>query len=89
MPGTSASRITETQSPDYSVDEQVKGPFRRFRHVHEFSQDSAGTTMVDRIEFTAPFGAIGRLAEKLVLARYLQRLIERRNRHLGGDSTCK
>lgn len=80
------SRITGMQSPDYFVDEQVKGPFRRFRHVHEFSQDSAGTTMVDRVEFVAPFGPIGRLAEKLVLAHYLQRLIERRNRHLAGVS---
>ncbi|MEO3933045.1 SRPBCC family protein [Micrococcaceae bacterium Sec7.4] len=80
------SRITEMQSPDYFVDEQVKGPFRRFRHVHEFSQDSAGTAMVDRVEFVAPFGPIGRLAEKLVLAHYLQRLIERRNRHLAGVS---
>jgi ligand-binding SRPBCC domain-containing protein len=79
------SRITEMDSPDYFVDEQVKGPFQRFRHVHEFSQDSAGTTMIDRIEFAAPFGPIGRLVERLVLARYLQKLIETRNRHLTED----
>lgn len=85
LPMQMTSRITEMRSPDYFVDEQVKGPFRRFRHVHEFSQDSAGTMMVDRIEFAAPFGPIGRLVEKLVLARYLQRLIEARNRHLAGD----
>lgn len=61
------SRITEMESPNYFVDEQVKGPFRRFRHVHEFNQDPDATTMVDRIEFTAPFGLIRRLAEKPVL----------------------
>ena len=72
------------EAPDYFVNEQVKGPFRRFRHVHEFSQDSGGTTMVDRIEFAAPFGPVGRLVEKLVLARYLRKLIETRNRHLAG-----
>lgn len=87
VPLQMTSRITEMQSPDYFVDEQVRGPFRRFRHIHEFSQDSAGTTMVDRIEFEAPFGPIGRLVEKLVLARYLQRLIETRNRYLADDST--
>ncbi|MET4147243.1 MULTISPECIES: SRPBCC family protein [unclassified Arthrobacter] len=89
VPLQMTSRITEMQIPDYFVDEQVKGPFRRFRHVHEFSQDSAGTTMVDRIEFVAPFGPIGRMAEKLVLGRYLQRLIETRNRHLAGDSNLE
>jgi ligand-binding SRPBCC domain-containing protein len=85
VPLRMTNRITEMQIPDYFVDEQVKGPFRRFRHVHEFSEDSTGaTTMVDRIEFTAPFGFLGRLVEKLVLARYLHRLIESRNRHLTG-----
>jgi ligand-binding SRPBCC domain-containing protein len=87
VPLQMTSRITEMQSPDYFVDEQIRGPFRRFRHVHEFSQDSGGTTMVDRIEFAAPFGPLGHLAEKLVLGRYLQRLIEMRNRHLAGDSS--
>lgn len=84
IPLQMTSRITEMHAPDYFVDEQVKGPFRRFRHVHEFSEDSRCTTMVDRIEFTAPFGPLGRLAEKLILARYLQQLIETRNRHLAG-----
>lgn len=76
------SRITEMQRPDSFVDEQVKGPFRRFRHVHEFKQEESGTTMVDRLESTAPFGPIGRLVEKLVLARYLKKLIETRGQHL-------
>jgi hypothetical protein len=38
--------------------------------------------MIDRIEFTAPFGLLGRVVEKLVLARYLQRLIEARSLYL-------
>ena len=82
IPIRMTSRITQMEAPDYFVDEQVKGPFRRFRHVHEFGEDAEGTTMVDRIEFAAPFGPVGRVAEKLVLARYLRWLIEVRNRHL-------
>lgn len=82
VPLQMTSRITEMEAPDYFIDEQVKGPFRWFRHIHEFSQDAQGTTMVDRIDFTAPFGPLGRLVEKLLLARYLQNLIEELNRHL-------
>ena len=82
VPIRMTSRITQMEAPDFFVDEQVKGPFRRFRHVHEFGEDSEGTTMVDRIEFVAPFGLLGRVVEKLVLARYLRTLIEARNRHL-------
>lgn len=85
LPLRMTSRITQMQAPDYFIDEQVKGPFLRFRHIHEFSEDSEGTTMIDRIEFAAPFGPIGRVVEKLVLAGYMQKLIEARNRHLAGD----
>lgn len=84
LPLRMTSRITHMQAPDYFIDEQVKGPFLRFRHIHEFSEDSDGTTMIDRIEFTAPFGPIGRVVEKLVLAGYMQKLIESRNHHLAG-----
>lgn len=87
VPLRMTSRITELHAPDYFVDEQVKGPFRRFRHVHEFREDSKGTVMVDRIEFAAPFGPLGRVVEKLVLAGYLQRLIETRNRYLVAGPT--
>lgn len=82
LPLRMTSRITHMEMPNCFIDEQVKGPFLRFRHVHEFSQDSSGTTMIDRVEFAAPFGHIGLLVEKLVLARYMQELIEMRNRHL-------
>lgn len=86
VPLRMTSRITEMEAPVFFVDEQVKGPFRRFRHVHEFSEDSDGTVMIDRIEFEAPFGPMGRLVEKLVLNRYLHKLIEQRNQHLTADS---
>lgn len=56
IPLQMTSRITEMRIPDYFVDEQANGPFRRFRHVHEFTQDALGTTMVDSIEFVAPSG---------------------------------
>ncbi len=85
VPLRMTSRITAMDAPDYFVDEQVSGPFRSFRHVHEFANDATGTLMIDRIEFTAPLGLLGRLAEKLFLARYLKRLIESRNQHLTAD----
>ena len=85
VPLRMTSRITEMQPYSRFVDEQVRGPFRRFRHVHEFREDAAGTVMVDRVEFEAPFGVVGRTAEKLVLARYLKNLIQSRNSHLAGN----
>ena len=38
--------------------------------------------MTDRVEFRAPFGPLGRIVERLVLRRYLERLIAERGRFL-------
>ncbi|GAB3650946.1 hypothetical protein GCM10027591_08360 [Zhihengliuella somnathii] len=86
VPIRMTSRITAFDPPHCFVDEQVRGPFRRFRHVHEFREGPDGTTMVDRVSFAAPFGALGRAVERLVLARYLQDLIEQRNRYLVAEA---
>lgn len=72
------SRITAFDPPRRFVDEQVDGPFAFFRHEHEFMPVEAGTRMVDRVTFAAPFGSIGRLAETVALNRHLRTLIARR-----------
>ena len=75
VPLTMTSRVTRLDYPASFVDEQVKGPFKAFRHVHEFAATDAGSVMTDRIEFTAPFGPLGWLVERVILRRYLERLI--------------
>ncbi|MFP5018264.1 SRPBCC family protein, partial [Paenarthrobacter ureafaciens] len=69
-------------APASFTDQQVRGPFKYLRHTHEFRPDGSGTLMVDTVEFAAPFGALGRLVEKLVLARYMENLIRERNEFL-------
>lgn len=84
IPFRMTSRITRMSAPHSFVDEQVNGPFRSFRHEHTFSDHAGRTSMIDRVEFRAPFGVLGRVAERIVLARYLRRLIEQRNQFLVG-----
>ena len=77
------SRISACDPPGYFVDEQVGGPFKRWRHVHHFESDGAGgTVMRDVVDFAAPLGPLGVLAERSVLNWYLPRLIRVRNDHL-------
>ncbi|MBP1232426.1 ligand-binding SRPBCC domain-containing protein [Arthrobacter sp. PvP102] len=85
LPVRMTSRITSLEYPARFVDEQVRGPFQSFRHVHEFEATATGSIMTDRVEFTAPFGPLGRIAEKLVLRRYLERLIAVRGLYLAGQ----
>lgn len=73
------SRIAEMDRPTRFVDEQVTGPFKEWRHLHSFDGDAGGTHMVDRIDYEAPFGLLGRAMDRLLLNGYLTNLIARRN----------
>ncbi|PZE85311.1 SRPBCC family protein [Curtobacterium sp. MCBD17_032] len=76
------NQVTVLEVPHTFVDEQVRGPFTRFRHEHRFERTPDGTRMVDEITFRAPFGPLGTIVEGLVLRRYLRELIVERNRSL-------
>lgn len=82
VPFSMTSVITEMESPHRFVDEQIRGPFVRFRHEHRFTAVPGGTEMIDEVSFTAPFGALGRIAERIALERKLRGLIIERNEHL-------
>jgi ligand-binding SRPBCC domain-containing protein len=82
VPWQMTSKITEWERPGRFVDEQVRGPFASFRHEHFFEPSETGTRMVDRVAFSAPLGGLGRLAERVLLGRYVQQLIETRNQFL-------
>jgi ligand-binding SRPBCC domain-containing protein len=69
IPLTMTSRITHLDFPRSFTDEQVKGPFKSFRHIHEFEPTPTGSLMVDRVEFRAPLGVLGSAGERLFLAR--------------------
>ncbi|MGI6877463.1 SRPBCC family protein [Microbacterium sp. gxy059] len=76
------SRITACEPPLRFVDEQIAGPFGRWWHEHLFQATADGTRMIDHIEYASPFGPLGRLVDRVVLARYMNGLIARRNRWL-------
>lgn len=86
IPFTMTSRVTELESPHRFVDEQVRGPFRSFRHEHIFEARDGVTRMIDRIQFDAPLGPIGRLVEGLVLRSYMQKLIVLRSEYLKAEA---
>jgi ligand-binding SRPBCC domain-containing protein len=74
------SRITVVESPTRFEDVQERGPFASFRHEHGFEPlPGGGTRMHDRWQHRSPLGPLGWLADRLVLARHMRRLLETRN----------
>ena len=72
------SRITRFDPPHHFRDEMIRGAFRSFVHDHYFVADGRRTKMTDLLVFAAPLGILGRIAERLFLARYLDRLLRDR-----------
>jgi len=72
------SKITAFDRPRYFQDAMQRGAFRSFVHDHVFETRDGGTTMTDVLTFAAPLGILGRIAEVVVLRRYMARLLEAR-----------
>jgi ligand-binding SRPBCC domain-containing protein len=73
------SRITLFDPPTHFRDSLVRGAFRSFDHDHFFSQQGEITVMRDVFDFQSPLGILGRIADSLVLTRYLRHFLAIRN----------
>jgi ligand-binding SRPBCC domain-containing protein len=50
------SEITRWEPPVMFVDEQRRGPYRRWVHTHRFADERGGTRVHDSVEFETPLG---------------------------------
>jgi ligand-binding SRPBCC domain-containing protein len=73
------SKITEMKSPDFFVDEMVKGDFKSFHHEHHFKATANGTIMIDLLNFETPYGTFGKIVNTVFLKSYLEKLLIKRN----------
>jgi ligand-binding SRPBCC domain-containing protein len=73
------SRVTYFDPPQVFVDEQVRGPFTRFRHEHRFEALASGTLMIDEWDHELPFGPIGRIVDAVIVGARMRSLLKVRN----------
>ena len=77
---TLTSEITAMDAPRYFQDTMVRGVFKSMQHDHYFRVlEDGATEMLDVFCFSAPLGVLGRLAEVLLLKRYMTALLRERN----------
>lgn len=74
-----STKITGFRQPEFFEDTMLKGAFKSMRHGHYFESRGTVTLMKDIFRYETPFGAAGRLFDRIYLRRYMQKLLEQRN----------
>ena len=81
------SEISAWNPPHQFVDEQRRGPYRRWHHTHTFRADGGTTWVEDHVEYASIGGA---LVNRLFLEPQLREIFEFRQKVIGdmfGDVT--
>lgn len=55
------TEISKWSPGEAFIDEQVRGPYKKWHHEHSFSDLGEGTLMRDRVEIKLPYGWLGRV----------------------------
>lgn len=80
------SEITAWDPPHRFVDEQRKGPYRKWIHEHRFVDEGNTTRIIDRVDFRSPGG---RLAHALFINRKVEEIFRYRTKVLGSLFTSQ
>jgi ligand-binding SRPBCC domain-containing protein len=83
LPLSWLTRITAWDPPHGFVDEQLRGPYRLWRHQHRFEADGAGTLSRDRVDYELRgTDTMQDIAQRLLVARDLTRIFRFRGERL-------
>ena len=83
------AEITDFAWNDQFCDTQLRGPFNYWRHCHRVHPEShaneqgiptLGTLLRDEVEYTLPYGSLGKLANRLIIAHQLRATFDYRHR---------
>jgi len=80
VPVTWRSRISAYDPPASFVDDQLDGPYRRWSHLHRFTDLGEGTAIDDEVRFELPFGVLGGAAFRLLVRARLEGIFRHRAR---------
>jgi len=72
------TNILKVEEKRLFIDIQEKGPFKCWKHTHQFIEKDHGVLMIDKIEYELPFGKIGDLMNKPLVLKNLNELFEYR-----------
>jgi ligand-binding SRPBCC domain-containing protein len=76
------TEITVVNEYEFFVDEQRKGPYRIWHHIHHFTKVDGGTLMTDKLYYSIGKSIFGWLAGKLFVHKKVIAIFEYRSKQL-------
>ena len=73
------TKITEADGPYRFIDEQVKGPYKLWRHEHRFTPVAEGVMMEDVVHYDVGFGSAGKWINRWVVEKKLKEIFDHRH----------
>ncbi len=67
------TEICNWEPPYRFVDQQLKGPYKKWHHTHSFIEKNGVTEMTDRIEFLSP----GWIFEPIINALFIEKKVKK------------
>ncbi len=72
------TRITEVIPNKSFTDFQEKGPYKLWKHYHEFIANEKGVLMKDKVDYELPMGFLGNIAHALFVKKKLEKIFNYR-----------
>ncbi len=79
------SRHCDTIVGQQFCDEQIEGPFARWKHRHRFKPHAEGTLMADEVDYELPMGRLGESLGDAYTEKKIRRLFKYRHRIVAND----
>ena len=72
------TKNTDVTEPFYFIDEQIRGPYKIWRHEHQFREINGGVLMTDIVTYEIGKSFLGWLAGKLFVHRKVREIFDYR-----------
>lgn len=74
IPMTWVTEIKDVKEPISFTDEQIKGPYRYWSHLHSFRKIPGGTEITDEVKYISLPGILGKIADWLIIDKKLEQI---------------
>lgn len=76
------TKIIQVEHQKSFTDFQQKGPYKYWKHFHEFIPNEKGILMKDTVEYELPFGVFGNVVHSLLVKKKLNKIFDYRHQVL-------